>query len=323
MAYLLTIAIPTYNGGEYLRQNLDILVPQILKHRDTVQLLVSNNASTDNTAEVIKDIQQKYAFQFDVYNHDKLIDGKEHFNWCLGKVEGKYFLLSGDDDIFSPDLIEILLRILSNGKEYGTVHWNVLNGDENCDNIQVIDSHQDGIYQELTPESMIQRVLGNMSFMSSVVFRHEYLKLYGDIDVSRCYGYEWLAQNIYGMLKVNLPCVYYFMPLAIQRNPHKEWICWWPLYHIVGFTNICKIIQDKIPGSKMYTDRLIKTKHSFADCLVLASVYRNIYRKRLDEIKEHLSSSLVIWMYFWQYVPCPRIWRFFYHKYMAVKRLLN
>ena len=49
---LLTIAIPTYNRSQYLRQNLSVLLPQFRKE---LEIIVSDNASTDDTSEVVKE----------------------------------------------------------------------------------------------------------------------------------------------------------------------------------------------------------------------------------------------------------------------------
>ena len=47
---LLTIAIPTYNGSKTIRNMLDLLLPQC---NDQVELLISDNCSTDNTEVII------------------------------------------------------------------------------------------------------------------------------------------------------------------------------------------------------------------------------------------------------------------------------
>lgn len=46
---LLTIAIPTYNGARTIASMLNILLPQV---DERVEVLVSDNCSTDNTVEI-------------------------------------------------------------------------------------------------------------------------------------------------------------------------------------------------------------------------------------------------------------------------------
>ena len=60
-ATTVTIGIPTYNGSAYIREALDSVISQItddLKHR--VDILVSDNASTDGIGDIIKMYQASY-----------------------------------------------------------------------------------------------------------------------------------------------------------------------------------------------------------------------------------------------------------------------
>jgi glycosyltransferase involved in cell wall biosynthesis len=48
---LVTIGIPVYNGEEYIRSALDSLLSQQYKN---IKIIISDNASTDHTAEICK-----------------------------------------------------------------------------------------------------------------------------------------------------------------------------------------------------------------------------------------------------------------------------
>ena len=50
---ILTIAIPTYNGSKTVGRLLDSIYGQ-LNNSDCVEVLVSDNASTDKTADLVK-----------------------------------------------------------------------------------------------------------------------------------------------------------------------------------------------------------------------------------------------------------------------------
>lgn len=54
---LLTIAIPTYNGAKTIANMLEILLPQC---DERVEILISDNASTDNTKLIIDKYIEKY-----------------------------------------------------------------------------------------------------------------------------------------------------------------------------------------------------------------------------------------------------------------------
>ena len=47
---LLTIAIPTYNGEKTISDMLELLLPQV---DDRVEIIISDNCSTDDTYDII------------------------------------------------------------------------------------------------------------------------------------------------------------------------------------------------------------------------------------------------------------------------------
>jgi glycosyltransferase involved in cell wall biosynthesis len=57
---LLSICIPTYNRAEYLDKSIASIIRQKEFHRGDVELVIADNASDDNTEEVVKKYQEKY-----------------------------------------------------------------------------------------------------------------------------------------------------------------------------------------------------------------------------------------------------------------------
>lgn len=58
--YLVSICIPTYNRAPYLKKCLDSLVCQTEFLNGDVEIVISDNASTDNTADIVYNYQKKY-----------------------------------------------------------------------------------------------------------------------------------------------------------------------------------------------------------------------------------------------------------------------
>jgi len=110
---LLTIAIPTYNGEKTISNMLDILLPQCLKYIDKIEVFISDNASTDDTANIINDYCKKYPFLSYVRNN-KNIGPDSNFLQCMQIAKGKYTLLLSDDDILMEDKLDIILDFLEN-----------------------------------------------------------------------------------------------------------------------------------------------------------------------------------------------------------------
>ncbi len=113
--YLLTIAIPTFNRAEYLSELLDSMIPQVARaNREfaAVQLLISDNCSSDGTPEVIESKLRGKPW-VSLYRNDRNVGGDENFILCVERAEGDYVWLFGDDDILLEDGIARIIRALS------------------------------------------------------------------------------------------------------------------------------------------------------------------------------------------------------------------
>lgn len=120
MKPLLTIAIPTFNREKFLRINLNKLADQIKDvPADTVEVLVSDNCSSDNTGLVVKEISCEDMPI--VY-----IKNKENFGWArnfsqaFDLSKGKYILMMGDDDLLVSGALKVLYERI-NTQEYGVI----------------------------------------------------------------------------------------------------------------------------------------------------------------------------------------------------------
>lgn len=108
---LLTIAIPTYNRASRLAGLLECLRPQLLaEHR--VELIVSDNASTDDTPQVIASAVDRGLRVHHVRNPSN-IGADRNFLQCFQLATGKYFWLLGDDDYVLPGGIDRVLNLFA------------------------------------------------------------------------------------------------------------------------------------------------------------------------------------------------------------------
>lgn len=114
---VLTIAIPTYNGAKTIKDMLNILLPQVDKR---VEVLISDNCSTDETPEIIASYKIKYPFIKYVRNSKNLgADG--NFLQCMQMANGKFTMLLSDDDILVENALENILSFLENNLELSLI----------------------------------------------------------------------------------------------------------------------------------------------------------------------------------------------------------
>lgn len=112
--FLLTVAIPTYNRAPCLDRLLNVLL-QELEHEDRVEVIVSDNASTDRTSDVVKTYQQKgLPIRYLCNQENRGAD----FNilQCYEEATGHYAWIFSDDDLIAPKTLTRVLNILTSQK---------------------------------------------------------------------------------------------------------------------------------------------------------------------------------------------------------------
>jgi glycosyltransferase involved in cell wall biosynthesis len=98
---LVTIAIPTYNRADaFLRNALTCAVNQTYPN---LEILVSDNCSSDHTADVVREFTDP---RIRYFRQEHNIGANNNFNFCLSQAQGDYFLLLLDDDQVDNDFIE-------------------------------------------------------------------------------------------------------------------------------------------------------------------------------------------------------------------------
>lgn len=119
---LLTIAIPTYNRASDLDTALAHIAGQIGPVADQVEVLVSDNCSTDATAKVVE-ARIAGGMRITYLRNQVNIGPDNNFVQCYTEAKGKYVWLLGDDDIILDGAIARILYILKSG-EYGALNLN-------------------------------------------------------------------------------------------------------------------------------------------------------------------------------------------------------
>jgi len=101
-----TVCIPTYNQSRYLRE----AVKSVAAQTAPVRLLVSNDASPDDTEEVIKELQQEY--RFDAFHHRTNLGISANLQWLLRQPTTPLIMRLDSDDLLHPQYIHELSALL-------------------------------------------------------------------------------------------------------------------------------------------------------------------------------------------------------------------
>ncbi len=98
-----TIGIPTINRSKLALRAIKSALAQTYRN---VEVLVSDDASTDDTVARIREIQDSHLV---VFEQNKRLGLVANFDFCLKNATGEFFLLLGDDDVLAPGCIERLV----------------------------------------------------------------------------------------------------------------------------------------------------------------------------------------------------------------------
>ena len=100
----ITIGIPVYNGEKHLLESLESVTKQTIK---VDEIVISDNHSTDNTADLIKQFSKEHPeLKIRVHRNSETIDVDKNFNKCIELCTGDYLILLGADDRLKPDTVE-------------------------------------------------------------------------------------------------------------------------------------------------------------------------------------------------------------------------
>lgn len=119
---LLTIAIPTYNRSAYLDTCLLHITQQLCSYESIVEIIVSDNCSSDNT-EVVVTNYINIGFDIKYICNSENIGADRNFTQCFTLANGKYVLVLGDDDILLDGALSKIIPVLQTG-EFGIVYLN-------------------------------------------------------------------------------------------------------------------------------------------------------------------------------------------------------
>jgi glycosyltransferase involved in cell wall biosynthesis len=119
----LTIGLPVYNGEAYLTESLESLLGQTF---EDFELLISDNASTDGTAEIChqylkQDPRIRYVRQ------PQNIGLAPNRNFVVSQARSEFFKEAAHDDLYARDLLQRCVNALDERPDFILAHaWEAL-----------------------------------------------------------------------------------------------------------------------------------------------------------------------------------------------------
>ena len=109
----LTIAVPTYNRAELLDKQLTWLTTAVKGFEEDCEIFVSNNCSTDQTAQVLDTWSRKLSqLDFQIYQQSTNVGAIRNIAHCIRSSSAEHiWVLSDDDTVFDKTLPYVLQEL--------------------------------------------------------------------------------------------------------------------------------------------------------------------------------------------------------------------
>ena len=307
--FLLSIAIPTVNRKAFLEKTLKEFIPQISRNSGEVELVLSNNASDDNTLVYLDELAGQFDF-IKYYNSKIRLSLFDSFSKAAELASGKFVILWGDDDIPAPFFIETILDIIKKKPDVGLIHYNRLigyNSGQIMNGLKIFKSsfsETETTYHNL--KDFTKHHLYESTFMSTVVFMKSDWDKGLEYNTLNHYGFEFLGTIYAGMSKKM--CLYINYPLCIQRKPiTRTWSSDWPLYGLIGIPNMVKDFESSgfyENGYRIWY-KTYNSLISYMYTLICAAAYKKKYKVLCKEINMHQKSYLRKFLCYSVIYLCP------------------
>ena len=101
-----TVGIPTFNRADLLRETIESVLGQTYRN---FRVIVSDNASTDETQEVVASVSDA---RLEYVRADKNIGMIGNFNRLIKLTDTEFLMLLPDDDCLHPDYLRSVVEVL-------------------------------------------------------------------------------------------------------------------------------------------------------------------------------------------------------------------
>ena len=265
---LLSICIPTYNRAEYLKICLGTIIPQ-LGINDPIEVIVSDNFSSDNTLNVISEF----------ISHPKLILIKQTENVGpikngFGIIEkyanGKYCWLVGDDDYIMPGAIQNILKLIKENIEVDFFYVDIENHEldklniplektlfhiKNKEAIKDLKYKKLAKFEELLHPQYSDLFLGEI--MASIFKKELWLK---EVEVHKYFELEYLTTLetaythcvVFAKQFIGKKAIYVSTPIILVDNRAREWSAKAHYIIVEHLLTLLKLYHSKGVSGRLY-----------------------------------------------------------------------
>ena len=103
---MISVCIATYNGGKYIREQLESILHQLRKNDEVI---VSDDSSTDNTLAIVASFNDN---RVKIFPNNEFHSPALNFEHAIKMAKGDYIFLCDQDDVWKSDKVALMLQYL-------------------------------------------------------------------------------------------------------------------------------------------------------------------------------------------------------------------
>lgn len=179
-----TIVVTAYNSERYLRDTLQSLVNQSYPN---LEILVSDDGSSDSTLEIVNDFVARY-MNVKLNANKKNLGIAKNYNLAVTMATGEFVIGISHDDLLPPTHVEKMIACFDNPR-IGLVHCNAVQIDAYGVEKGFVAKDSEKIKKTKNPMKWL--CFNNFIQSCGLMFRKEAFLKFGGWDESFSYDSEW------------------------------------------------------------------------------------------------------------------------------------
>lgn len=113
-----SIAMCTFNGGSYVKQQLESIAAQT---RAPDELVVCDDCSTDETIQILEEFSRSALFPVGIFVNEQTLGSTKNFERAASLCQGDLIAFSDQDDVWMPEKLALLEAEFLNHPDVGLV----------------------------------------------------------------------------------------------------------------------------------------------------------------------------------------------------------
>ncbi len=110
-AHTVSVAMATYNGERYLREQIDSIIAQTYP---VAEIVISDDCSTDSTRTVLLEYQAMFPDKIKLILNEKNVGFIKNFERAISDCRSEFIALCDQDDVWDDVKIEMLVSTIGN-----------------------------------------------------------------------------------------------------------------------------------------------------------------------------------------------------------------